>query len=161
MDLQQVSDFIAALKLRTAKWTVPVRLIAFDTLNRALVGGSEIEGKDIGRLLDADAQIKRAFNCATMFAHHPGKAEGNDTRGHSSLHGDTDVNGIFSGSTGVRSIKIKKNKDGEEGGVFGYSLRQIHLGTHKKRQAGTTCVVDWVAPDVAKAMNSTGNGRRD
>jgi hypothetical protein len=161
LDPQQVSDFIAALKLRTAKWTVPVRLIAFDTLNRSLVGGSEIEGKDIGRLLDADAQIKRAFiNCATMFVHHPGKAEGNDTRGHSSLHGDTDVNGIFSGSTGVRSIKIKKNKDGEEGCVFGYSLRQIHLGTHKKsRQPVTTCVVDWVASDVAKAMRSSTTGK--
>lgn len=65
LDPQQVSDFIAALKLRTAKWTVPVRLIAMDTLNRALVGGSEIDGKDIGKLLDADSQIKRAFNCAT------------------------------------------------------------------------------------------------
>jgi hypothetical protein len=159
LDQQQVLDFIAALKLRTANWTVPVRLIAMDTLNRALVGGSEIDGKDIGKLLDADSQIKRAFNCATMFAHHPGKAEGNDTRGHSSLHGDTDVNGIFSGSTGIRSIKIKKSKDGEDGGVFGYSLRQIHLGTHKKSgKPVTTCVVDWVSSDVAKAMKSS-NGK--
>ena len=160
LDAQQVSDFIAALKLRTAQWTVPVRIIAFDTFNRAIVGGSEIDGKDVGRVLEADNQIKRAFNCATMFAHHPGKAEGNDTRGHSSLHGDTDINGIFSGNTGVRSIKIKKSKDGEEGGVFGYTLRQVHLGTHKKSgKPVTTCVVDWVAADVAKAMKSSSAGK--
>lgn len=157
---QEVKDFIAAIKLLTAHWTVPIRVIGFDTFNRAIVGGSENEGKDVGRLLEADNEIKRALNCSTMFAHHPGKAEGNDTRGHSSLFGDTDVTAVFSGSTGVRSIKIKKNKDGEGGGVFGYSLRQIYLGDHK--QSGkpvTTCVVDWVSPDVAKAMKSSTNGR--
>ena len=160
LDPQQVSDFIAAIKLRTAGWAVPLRIIAFDTFNRAIVGGSENEGKDVGRLLEADNEIKRALNCSTMFAHHPGKAEGNDTRGHSSLFGDTDVTAVFSGSNGVRSIKIKKNKDGEGGGVFGYSLRQVYLGDHKKSgEPVTTCVVDWVSADVAKAMKSSTNGR--
>ena len=145
LDPQQVADFIAAVKLQTAGWKVPLRIIAFDTFNRAIVGGSENEGKGRGRLLEADNEIKRALNCSTMFAHHPGKAEGNDTLGHSSLFGDTDVTAVFSGSTGIRSIKIKKNKDGEGGGVFGYSLRQVYLGDHKKSgKPVTTCVVDWV-----------------
>ena len=160
LDPQQVSDFIAAVKLRTANWTVPIRIIAFDTFNRAIVGGSESEGKDVARALEADNEIKRAFSCATMFAHHPGKAEGNDIRGHSSILGDTDVIGVFNGKTGVRSITIKKNKDGEDGGVFGYSLRQVYLGTHRRTgKPVTTCVVDWVSPDVAKAMKSSGTGK--
>jgi hypothetical protein len=160
LDPQQVSDFIGAIKFRTAGWTVPLRIIAFDTFNRAIVGGSENEGKDVGRLLEADNEIKRALSCSTMFAHHPGKAEGNDTRGHSSLFGDTDVTAVFSGKTGTRSITIKKNKDGEGGGVFGYSLRQVHLGTHKKSgKPVTTCVVDWVSADAAKAMKSSSNGK--
>jgi hypothetical protein len=159
LDQQQVLDFIAAIKLRTAHWGDPIRMIAFDTFNRAIVGGSENEGKDVARLLDADNQIKRAFGCATIFAHHPGKSEGNDTRGHSSLHGDTDVTCLFSGKTGTRSIEIKKQKDDEAGGVFGYSLRQVHLGTHKKSgNPVTTCLVDWVSADVAKNMKST-NGK--
>jgi hypothetical protein len=66
LDPQQVIDFIAALKLRTAKWTVPIRVICFDTLNTGLVGGSENESKDIALLLNADARMHlRQFRAAT------------------------------------------------------------------------------------------------
>ena len=59
-----------------------------------------------------------------------------------------------------KTIKIKKNKDGEGGGVFGYSLRQVYLGEHKKSgKPVTTCVVDWAAPDVARAMKGSANGK--
>jgi RecA-family ATPase len=87
LDQQEVRDFVAALKIQIAGWSAPLRVIAFDTFNRAIVGGSENEGKDVAKLLDADRRIKDAFGCATIFAHHPGKAEGNDIRGHSSLRG--------------------------------------------------------------------------
>jgi RecA-family ATPase len=83
LDPQQVTDFITALKFTTEHWEVPLEVMAFDTFNRAIVGGSENEGKDVARLLDADNRIKEEFGCATIYAHHPGKAEGNDTRGHS------------------------------------------------------------------------------
>jgi hypothetical protein len=157
LDPQQVADFINAVRIKTARWTAPIRVIAFDTFNRAIVGGSEIDGKDVGRVLDADEQIKRALGCATMFAHHPGKAEGNDTRGHSSLEGDTDVRGVFSRSGDTRTIAIKKSKDGEDGGTFAYSLRKVHLGEHKKtKKPVSTCVVEWVSPEVASKMKSAG-----
>ena len=58
LDPQQVADFIAALKLRTANWAVPIRVICFDTLNTGLVGGAENESKDVALLLAADARIK-------------------------------------------------------------------------------------------------------
>jgi RecA-family ATPase len=80
LEEQEVKDFIAAIKLLTAAWTVPIRVIGFDTFNRAIVGGSESEGKDVAKLLDADSKIKEAFRCATIYAHHPGKAEGNFAR---------------------------------------------------------------------------------
>jgi hypothetical protein len=152
LDPRQVADFIEALKLRTAKWKEPIRLIAFDTFNRAIVGGSENEGKDVARLLDADNRIKAAFDCATIFAHHPGKSEGNDMRGHSSLLGDIDVTCLFAGRNGTRTIEVKKQKDEAGGGLFGYSLRQISLGFHKQSgEPVTSCLVDWV--DGATARN--------
>jgi hypothetical protein len=44
--------------------------------------------------------------------------------------------------------------------VFGYSLRQVYLGEHKKSgKPVTTCVVDWAAPDVARAMKGSANGK--
>ena len=125
LDPQKVKDFIAAIKLLTAAWTVPIRVIGFDTFNRAIVGGSESEGKDVAKLLDADSKIKEAFGCATVYARHPGKAEGNFSRGYSSMQGDPDVIAAFSGKTGTRTIEIKKQKDDEDGAVIGYSLRQV------------------------------------
>ena len=40
LDPQSVSDFIAALKLRTTKWTMPISIMCFDTLNTGLIGGA-------------------------------------------------------------------------------------------------------------------------
>jgi AAA domain len=157
LDVQDTKDFIAAVKLQTADWAVPIRVMAFDTFNRAIVGGSESEGKDVARLLDADGRIKDAFACATLYAHHPGKAEGNDLRGHSSLMGDTDVNAVFCGASGTRTIEIRKQKDDEGGGVFGYSLRQIELGSHEKTgEIVTSCLVDWVDGEIARSVRSAG-----
>jgi hypothetical protein len=156
LDPQEVKDFIAAIKVLTAAWTVPIRVIGFDTFNRAIVGGSESEGKDVAKLLDADSKIKEAFGCATIYAHHPGKAEGNFSRGHSSLQGDPDVVAAFSGKSGTRTIEIKKQKDDEDGNVIGYSLRQVRLGNHVKTgEPVTTCVVDWVEGSTIKAPNAT------
>jgi hypothetical protein len=156
LEEQEVKDFIAAIKLLTAAWTVPIRVIGFDTFNRAIVGGSESEGKDVAKLLDADSKIKEAFRCATIYAHHPGKAEGNFSRGHSSLQGDPDVIAAFSGKTGTRTIEIKKQKDDEDGKVIGYSLRQVQLGHHAKTgELVTTCVVDWVEGASVKAPKAS------
>jgi hypothetical protein len=156
LDAQEVKDFISAMKLQTADWGNPCRVMAFDTFNRALVGGSENEGKDVARLLDADNRIKEAFGCATIFAHHPGKAEGNDTRGHSSLRGDTDVTAIFSGKSGTRTIEIKKQKDEEDGAIFAYQLRQVKLGVHNySGDPVTSCIVDWLDSDAAKTAKGT------
>jgi hypothetical protein len=159
LDPQEVKDFISAMKLQTADWSSPCRLMAFDTFNRAIVGGSENEGKDVAKLLDADSQIKEAFGCATIFAHHPGKAEGNDTRGHSSLRGDTDVTAIFSGKTGTRTIEIKKQKDAEDGQIFAYTLRQVHLGVHNTSgDPVTSCLVDWLDNHAAKTAKGSSKG---
>ena len=156
LDPQQVADFIAALKLRTANWAVPIRVICFDTLNTGLVGGAENESKDVALLLAADARIKSAFNCTTIWAHHPGKAEGNDLRGHSSLLGNADVVCVFSGKTGTRTIEVRKQKDGETGTLLGYSLIPIELGTHKKSgQLVTTCTIDWIDSETTKRVRAS------
>lgn len=155
LEPDQVRDFVTAIKFKIERWEVPIRIIAFDTLNRAIVGGSENEGKDIAKLFDADNRIKDAFECASIYAHHPGKAEGNDTRGHSSLLGDSDVVAIFTGKTGMRTMEVKKQKDDADGQVFGYTLRQVHLGMHKiSGDAVTSCVVDWAESGSAQAARS-------
>jgi hypothetical protein len=156
LDPQSVSDFIAAVKILTAKWAVPIRVICLDTLNAGLIGGSENESKDMALLLHGDARIKAAFDCATIWAHHPGKAEGNDLRGHSSLLGNVDVIGLVKGRTGTRTIEIMKQKDGETGVIFGYSLIPVELGTHKQTgEPVMTCTVDWIDGETTKRVKAS------
>jgi hypothetical protein len=152
LDLEEAKDFISAMKTATAHWKVPVRLIIFDTLNRSLLGGDENDGKDITKLLAADTLIREAFSCATVYAHHPGKAAGNDLRGHSSLGGNFDVIWTFTEKNGVRQFEIKKQKDGEAGTVFAYRLRQVKLGQHEVTgEVVTSCSVEWVEPSAPQA----------
>jgi hypothetical protein len=155
IDRRDTDDFIAALKYQIRDWAVPLRLIAFDTLNRALVGGNENDGADIAKLLDSDNRIKETFDCATLYAHHPGKAEGNDSRGHGSLKNDTDVNMVFSGVTGTRTIEVKKQKDDEAGAQFAYALSKVEIGQHTlSGEMVTACVVDWL--DGGATISKTG-----
>jgi hypothetical protein len=151
LELDEVTDFISAMKATTAHWKLPTRLMTFDTLNRSLLGGDENDGRDITKLLAADSLIREEFSCATIYAHHPGKASGNDLRGHSSLGGNFDVIWTFTEKDGVRQFEVKKQKDGEAGTKFAYRLRPIQLGQHEvTREAVTTCLVEWIEPSLAQ-----------
>jgi AAA domain-containing protein len=147
LELEEVKDFISAMKTATAQWKMPTRLMTFDTLNRSLLGGDENDGRDITKLLAADSLIREEFGCATLYAHHPGKAGGNELRGHSSLGGNFDVIWAFTEKDGVRQFEVRKQKDGEAGTKFTYRLRPIQLGHHElTKEVVTTCVVDWTEP---------------
>jgi AAA domain len=151
LEAEEVEDFISAMKTATAHWKMPIRLIIFDTLNRSLLGGDENDGRDITKLLAADTLIREEFGCATLYAHHPGKAGGNDLRGHSSLGGNFDVIWTFTEKDGVRQFEVKKQKDGEAGTKFGYRLRPLQLGQHEVTgEVVTTCLVEWVEPSLAQ-----------
>jgi hypothetical protein len=60
LDPQEVGDFIEALFVECSHRLdeTGIKVIAFDTFNRALVGGNENDGRDVGRLLHADERIK-------------------------------------------------------------------------------------------------------
>jgi hypothetical protein len=156
LDPKDVTDFIAAVKIATEHWTVPVRIIGFDTFNKALVGGSENDGKDIGKLVAADYQIRKAFGCASIFSHHPGKVEGNDSRGHSSILGDFDAQAVFSGKSGVRTIEVKKQRDDADCRKFYYTLKPVAIGLHQlSGQVVSSCCVEWLDAAATDAKPSS------
>jgi AAA domain len=112
-----------------------ISLVVVDTLARAMVG-NENSPEDLGAFVTACARIRESAETSVLVVHHTGKDQAKGARGHSCLRAATDVElEITSGC-----IKVSKNRDGQEGQVYGFKLEQIELGTNREGRVVTTCV---------------------
>lgn len=107
---------------------LPVGLVIVDTLNRAMPGGDENSGEDMGRIIASAKRIETAFRCAVLFLHHTGKDEQRGPRGHSSLNGAIDLGLKVSGDSGLRTMSVVKLRDGLNGQAFTFELEPVDLG---------------------------------
>jgi len=134
----------------------PLRLIVIDTLATATVGADENSGKDMGYVLENIARIERELRCHVMLVHHM-NAAGHKLRGHTSVHAnvDTVVTTINDEATKIRTVKLAKQKDGEDGKTIRFKLRSIDLEWNEKRKRhDTSCVV--VPVKEAEALEKEG-----
>lgn len=126
-----------------------LRLIVLDTLARMMVGGDENSGQDMGRMVAHASQLQKKTGATVLLIHHLGKDESRGARGHSSLLGAVDTEITI--SKGV--IAIKKQRDGETGGSFGFRLEVVEIGTDPRGKIVTSCVC---IPTVVKGANGLG-----
>jgi hypothetical protein len=102
---------VAAL-VQVAKDLQP-KLIVFDTLARCMAGGDENGPRDMGLVVDAADQLRRATGACVMFVHHTPK-DGSKPRGHSALEGAVSTS-IEVRRDGARVVvSCDKQKDAEE-----------------------------------------------
>lgn len=131
---------------------VPLRLVVIDTLSRTMGGGNENDSQDMGALIRNADRIREATGAHVMFVHHGGKDKDKKTRGHSSLYGalDTAIEVTASEVSGLRTARIRKQKDGEDGITFTFRL---DVETVAKTDTGeiTSCVVVPEEADVRDA----------
>lgn len=121
----------------------PLRLIVIDTLATATVGADENSGKDMGYVLENIARIERELRCHVMLVHHM-NAAGQKLRGHTSVHAnvDTVITTVNDETTKIRTVKLAKQKDGEDGKTLRFKLKGVELGWNEKRNRhDTSCVV--------------------
>ena len=59
------------------------RLIAFDTLNRCLVGAGENSSTDMGKLMTVAEGLCKSLGCAALLVHHSNKASAQSGNGQS------------------------------------------------------------------------------
>jgi AAA domain len=140
------TDKLVELVDRVGKEHGRVALVVVDTLARAMTG-NENAPDDMGRFVDACGRIREACKGFVLIVHHSGKDQARGARGHSCLRAATDVElEVTSGEAG-RCLTVKKNRDGEEGAIYGFRLETVELGTNAKGRVVTTCVtVDTEAP---------------
>ncbi len=115
------------------EWGVPIRLIVIDTLNRAMAGGNESSSEDMGALIAGADEIRHATQAHLMLLHHPGKDDSKGARGHSSLFGAVDTEITITGNDRKRSMKITKQKEGEDGAKFNFELERVELYYRNRR----------------------------
>lgn len=121
-----------------------ISLIVIDTLARAVAGGDENSGQDMGALVRKSDVIRSYTGAHICFIHHSGKDKARGARGHSSLRAAVDTEIEISRMEGAdySNVKIAKQRDMERGEDSQFKLKMIELGKNRHGEAITSCVVE-------------------
>jgi hypothetical protein len=122
---------IEALKDAVASLAIPVQYIAVDTVARAMVGADEKDATDMGVFIEACDGLRKHFGCGLTAVHHTGKDKELGARGSSALPAavDTEIFVDRTPETMRMVMKVKKQKDDEEGADVSFEAAKIDLPT--------------------------------
>lgn len=112
-----------------------------DTLSRAMAGGDENSSIDMTTIIANADLLASITQGPVILVHHTGKDAGKGLRGHSSLLGAVDVAVEVVNDKGNRSWTVRKNKDGEDGGVNAFELVPYTVETDQWGDEVTSCAV--------------------
>ncbi|MCR5875145.1 AAA family ATPase [Phenylobacterium sp. J426] len=135
-------DLIAEILAWGAYLSDPLALVVIDTFSTASPGANENASEDMSRVLMNLERIQREAGCAVMAVHHK-NASGEKPRGHTSLYAnaDTALEVIRDEVTNVRTLRVAKVKDGEDGEKISFRLQSVDLGSYESGKPITSCVV--------------------
>jgi hypothetical protein len=115
------------------------RLVVIDTLNRAMAGGDENSGEDMGRFVALCDLIAKQLQAFVLVVHHSGKDAAKGSRGHSSLLGAVNLELEVTKEQGQPgAIKVTKMRDGEDGAEYGFDIESVPLGVDEDGEEVTT-----------------------
>lgn len=125
----------------------PVRLVVVDTLARAMAGGDENSGKDMGQLVRNIDRIRAATEATVLIIHHSGKDATKGMRGHSSLLAaiDTDFEVLREDGSTAAVFRNHKQRDLGKLADLRFSLEVIDLGKDDRGRPITSCAVHWLS----------------
>jgi hypothetical protein len=117
-------------------------LIIIDTLARAMGGGDENSGQDMGALIRNVDAIREATGAHVMLIHHSGKDTTRGARGHSSLRAAADTEIELRRSGDMVEAETKKQRDIGDAGRFAYTLQSITIGMDEDGDEVSSAVVE-------------------
>jgi hypothetical protein len=140
-DNEKVQDLINEINAHAAVFSVPLRLVVIDTLATASVGADEISGRDMSIVLDNVALINAKTGAHVLLVHHM-NAGGQKVRGHTSIYANVDQVVLVTRdeATKIRTVRLDKAKDEEEGSIFQFELKQLVLGIDEHGKQVTSCI---------------------
>lgn len=116
-------------------------VIVIDTLNRAAPGADENSSKDMGAIIEGAKSLQRLTAGLVILVAHSGKDADKGLRGHSSLFAALDAAVLVERSGEVRTWRVEKSKDGQDGAVHGFHLKTIAVGTDADGDELTSAVI--------------------
>lgn len=116
-------------------------LIIIDTFAQVMPGANENSGEDVGQALRHCKDIHRETGALVLLVHHSGKDASRGARGWSGLRAAADVELEIIRSNDMRTIRVTKQKDGEDGAHLGFTLEPVSLGYDEDGDEITSCVV--------------------
>ena len=133
--------YIGADVERLAKSIPTGSMVILDTLNRVSAGLDENSGVDMGIILDNCKKLQKLTSGLVCLVHHCGKNAANGLRGHSSLLGALDAAIEVSRRGNNRVWKVVKNKDGQDGQAYKFTLNIRVVGKDAYGDDVTSCSV--------------------
>lgn len=152
-DDSNIDEFIDLIKSAQDDIGDP-KLIVIDTLARAMAGGDENSGQDMGRLVHYSDIIRAETKAHLSFVHHSGKDKALGARGHSSLRAavDTEIEVSREEDANQSVIKFVKQREIEMIPDKAFELNRIVIGTNNFSEELTSCVVRVVDVDVQEKV---------
>lgn len=142
LDVKDVEDLIHTAKVAEIIGGQPIQMIVVDTVHRALAGGDENDGGDMGTLIRGCDLIRQQTGAAVLLIHHSGKDTTRGARGHSSLRAAVDTEIEITGQANPRQAKVTKQRDLPSGDIFSFNLEPIEVATDPNSgEAITACIV--------------------
>lgn len=138
----QHGDAEAVINALAKQYAAYPALIIIDTLARAMAGGDENSGQDMGALIRNVDLIREETDAHVMLIHHSGKDASRGARGHSSLRAAADTEIELTRSGDVVTAEAKKQRDLSDLGCFAYKLRSVSLGHDDDGDEVTSAVVE-------------------
>jgi len=143
-----IKEFIECVK-RAKDQMGGIKMVVVDTLARAMAGGNENEGQDMGMLVHHADRIRYEAQCHVCFIHHSGKDKARGARGHSSLRAAVDTEIEISRIEGAdySTIKIAKQREMEADPDMFFKLERVIIGVTALGEEKSSCVVRPVEKD--------------
>lgn len=136
----------------------PVSVVWVDTFAQVMPGANENAGEDVGKALQHCKGIHKATGAVVVLVHHAGKDSSKGARGWSGLRAAADAElEVRSEDDGARELRITKQKDGEDGLVFGFRLQSSVIGLDEDDEPVTSCTVVDAAPIEKKKGGAGAN----
>jgi hypothetical protein len=137
---EAIRRLIASVEAEAA---LPVRLVIVDTMARAMAGGDENSGEDMGKAVKSIDAVKESTGAHVCVIHHCGKDAARGARGHSSLRAaiDTEIEITSTEGDKYRTASIVKQRDLAPRTPLCFSLDVVEVGINRRGKAITSCVV--------------------
>lgn len=138
---EEVESLIEEILAHAKTFTDPLRLVVIDTLATATPGADENSGKDMSIVLKNVARISEKCACHVMLVHHL-NAAGGKVRGHTSVYANVGQVVLVERDeeTGIRTVKLDKQKDDEDGRSMKFELMKVTMGVDEDGTEITSCV---------------------